>query len=134
MSTRARVAYVDSSALVKLVVPEPESEALRAELPHWDRHVSSALARVEVARACARVDARAARLAQRVVSALDLIAVDDALLDDAARLGPRELRSLDAIHVASALLVRDILGVAITYDERMRGALEAAGVPTAAPS
>jgi uncharacterized protein len=126
-------AYIDSSALVKLVIPEPESAALRAELARWERHVSSALVRVEVVRACARVDARARGIAEEVVRALDLVAVDDELLDRAARVDPSALRSLDAIHVASALLVSDGLGVVIAYDERLTQAMTAVGLPTAAP-
>jgi predicted nucleic acid-binding protein len=133
VSTAATVAYVDSSALVKLVVPEPESAALRVELARWDRHVSSALARVEVVRACARVDRRAIAPAEQIVRALDLIAVDDGLLDEAARLTPAELRSLESIHLASALLLGDAVGVAIVYDERMLTAMRAAGIPTASP-
>ena len=133
MSAAAGVAYIDSSALVKLVIPEPESAALRDELSQWDRHVSSALARVEVVRACARVDPKARGTAERVVRALDLIAVEEALLDEAARISPVELRSLDAIHLASALLLGDALGVAIAYDERMLQALDASGLATASP-
>lgn len=127
------VAYVDSSALVKLVIAEPETTALRVELARWEQHVSSALARVEVVRACSRVDAKARPIAEQVVAAIDLIAVDDSLLDEAALLPPDELRSLDAIHVASALLLGDAVGVAVTYDERMREAIDAAGIPTVAP-
>ena len=127
------VAYVDSSALVKLVIPEPESAALRAELARWERQVSSALVRVEVVRACARVDARARGIAEQVVRALDLVAVDDELLDRAAQVGPSALRSLDAIHVASALLVSDALGVVIAYDARLTQAMAASGLPTTTP-
>lgn len=133
MSATPRAAYLDSSALVKLVVPEPESEALRAELARWEQAVSSAVARVEVVRACARVDERARPLAEEVVSAVDLVAADEALLDAATRVEPPDLRSLDAIHVASALLVADALGVVLVYDERLSVAMEAAGLPVAAP-
>ena len=133
MSSAPAVAYIDSSALVKLAIPEPESDALRAELARWERHVSSALARVEVVRACARVDAKARRIAEQVVGALDLIAVDDRVLEEAALLGPADLRSLDAIHLASALLLGDALGVAIVYDDRLMEAMRAAGVPAATP-
>jgi predicted nucleic acid-binding protein len=126
-------AYVDSSALVKLVIPEPESTALRAELARWERHVSSALVRVEVVRACARVDAGAREIAEKAVGALDLIALDDDLLEQASRIDPPSLRTLDAIHVASALLVADALAVVVVYDERLAQAMAAAGLPTAAP-
>jgi uncharacterized protein len=133
VSSAPTVAYIDSSALVKLAIPEPESDALRAELAKWERHVSSALARVEVMRACARVDAKARRIAEQVVGALDLIAVDDRVLEEAALLGPVELRSLDAVHFASSLLLGDALGVAIAYDDRLLEAMSAAGIPTATP-
>ena len=133
MSAAQAVAYLDSSALVKLVIPEPESDALRAELAIWARHVSSALARVEVIRACARVDVKARLAAERVVDALDLIALDDGVLREAARVGTVELRSLDAIHVASALVIGDALGVVFAYDERLVEAMGAAGIPTANP-
>ena len=134
MSPAAGVAYVDSSALVKLVIPEPESDALRAELARWQRHVSSALARTEVVRACARVAPAAREVAERVVAALDLVAVDDELLGEAARLEPAELRTLDSIHLASALLLRETIGVAIAYDARLLEAMSAAGLPAAAPA
>jgi uncharacterized protein len=134
VSATPTIAYVDSSALVKLVVPEAESHALRSELGEWERHVSSALARVEVVRACARVSAKATRTAEQVVDALDLISVDNAVLRKAAQLEPAELRSLDAIHVASALVLGDALGVAIVYDDRLVQAMAAAGIATAAPS
>ncbi len=133
MSAAPTVVYIDSSALVKLVVPEPESDALRAELAGWDRHVSSALARVEVVRACARVDEKAGRIAEQVVGALDLIALDERVLEEAALLRPVELRSLDSIHLASALLLGDALGVALVYDERLLEAMQATGMPVAAP-
>ena len=133
MSSASAVAYIDSSALVKLAIPEPESDALRAELAGWERHVSSALARVEVVRACARVDAKARRIAEQIVGALDLIAVDDRVLEEAAVLGPVDLRSLDAIHLSSALLLGDALGVVIAYDDRLVEAMKAAGIPTATP-
>jgi predicted nucleic acid-binding protein len=133
VSSAPTVAYIDASALVKLVIPEPESDALRAELANWDRHVSSALARVEVVRACARIDAKSGRAAEQIVGELDLIAVDQDVLEEAALLRPAELRSLDSIHLASALLLGDALGVAIAYDDRLLAAMQAAGIRATAP-
>jgi predicted nucleic acid-binding protein len=133
VSAAASAVYVDSSALVKLVIPEPESAALRTELAKWDRHISSALAQVEVVRACARVDAKARRIAERVVSALDLIAVDDQVLAEAAGLEPTDLRSLDAIHLASALVLGEALCSAISYDEKLAKAMRRAGISIIAP-
>lgn len=133
MSAGQGVVYLDSSALVKLVVSEAESTALRTELIRWERHASSALARTEVPRACARVDPGLRATALRVVGALDLIAVDDEILDQAAALPPSELRTLDAIHVATALRLAQALGAVITYDVRLLGAMRDAGLPALSP-
>jgi predicted nucleic acid-binding protein len=127
------VAYVDSSALIKLVVPEAESEALRAEVGRWSRHASSALARTEVVRAAVRVDPEARERARRVVRAVSLIAVTDEILDRAAELEPTALRSLDAVHLASALSLEGVLGTVVTYDVRLGEAAGAAGLDVRAP-
>jgi predicted nucleic acid-binding protein len=129
----APVAYLDSSALIKLVVPEAETEPLRVELATWHRHASSALARTEVVRAAARVDAGARERARRVVHAISLIAATDAILDRAAELEPAALRSLDAVHLASALSLGAALGSVVTYDVRLQEAAAAAGLDVRAP-
>jgi predicted nucleic acid-binding protein len=129
----APVAYLDSSALIKLVVPEAETERLRLELAAWSRYASSALVRIEVVRAAARVDARARERARRVVGAISLVAVTDEILDRAAELEPATLRSLDAVHLASALSLEDALGSVLTYDVRLQEAATAAGVDVRAP-
>ncbi len=97
--------YLDSSALVKLVVPETETNALLDLLADWEDRVSSALAAVEVPRATRRTsDSELAhRRAARVVEGVHLVTIDDEVLEIAARLAPTNLRSLDAIHLASAL-------------------------------
>lgn len=125
--------YLDTSALVKLVVPEPESAALRAELARWNRRVSSALVRAELIRASVRVGTGARRLAERMLATLDLIAVDDAILDAAGRLRPAELRTLDAIHLASAQVLGSALGGLVAYDTRLLESAKAARLPTIVP-
>jgi predicted nucleic acid-binding protein len=127
------VAYLDSSALIKLVVPEAETEPLRLELAGWSRHASSALARTEVVRAAGRVDAAVRERARRVVRALSLIAVTDEILDRAADLEPVVLRPLDAVHLASALSLEAALGTVVTYDARLAEAASAAGLDVRAP-
>jgi uncharacterized protein len=127
------VAYADSSALVKLVIPEPESAALRAVLARWPRVASSALAVVEVPRAVVRAHAAARPLALRVLADLITLAVDDVVLERASQIGPPELRTFDAIHVASAEQLGDELGVVISYDERLLSAAEAHGFRVACP-
>jgi uncharacterized protein len=133
LSARPAILYLDSSALVKLVVPEPETEPLRAEIARWDRHVSSALVRTEVVRACARVSSAARRVAERVVASLDLLAIDDAILDAAARLKPLELRTLDAVHLASAQVLGEALGAVVAYDARLIEGARAARLTTVSP-
>lgn len=126
------IAYLDSSALVKLVLAEPESGALRAALADWPERASSALAKVEVARATRAVRGDLERAAQ-VLARVSLIPVDGGLLDGAAEVEPEALRSLDAIHLASALSLDERLGVLVTYDRRMLAAAAAAGAPALAP-
>ena len=128
--SRSQLLYLDSSALVKLVSPEPETPALLRLLHDWPERVSSVLARVEVLRATRRLGDEAARLrrAEQVLSRIALIRIDDVVLDAAARLAPTDLRSLDAIHLATALSVRRQLGALVTYDPRLAAAARAARV------
>ena len=97
--------YVDSSALVKLVLPEAESTALLTLLGDQVEPISSALATVEVMRAARRAsrDSEVHTRAAVVMAALHLVRVDDEILAGAANIEPETLRSLDAIHLASAL-------------------------------
>ena len=133
MSRAPTAVYLDASALVKLVVPEPESPALRAELARWDRRVSSALVRAELIRAAARVGAAARRLAERVLTTLDLVAVDDAILDAAGRVRPADLRTLDAVHLVSAQALGPALGGFVAYDARLLAGAQGARLPTIVP-
>jgi predicted nucleic acid-binding protein len=117
----ASLVYLDSSAIVKLVVREPESRALFDWLETWPERVSSAIARVEVLRALMRSRAGAAsrRRALEVLERIALIPVDRPVLDGASEVGPSGLRALDAVHLATALSVgRDLAGL-VTYDERL---------------
>jgi len=126
-------AYVDSSALVKLVVREPESAALRAFLRRRTARASCALARVEVLRAVRHHGPAAIARAHQVVERLELMRLDDGLLDAAARLPIEPLRSLDAIHLAAAQRLGHDLSVLVSYDERMLAAARRLGIPVASP-
>jgi hypothetical protein len=126
--------YLDSSAIVKLIVDEPASSALRSHLAGRGDLVSSALARTEVGRALLAWDVPTARRCAVVLEGIDLVAIADAILAEAAVLQPPQLRSLDAIHVATAhQLGADLLEL-VTYDRRMQAAAEALGMPVAAPA
>jgi hypothetical protein len=125
--------YLDSSALVKLVVAEPESTALRRYLRRRRPLVSSALARTEVLRAVLlEGDAGSAR-ARDVLSSVDLIRVNDRVLNAAGALPPPDIRSLDAIHLATAQLLGSDLGRVVTYDDRMREAADGLSLETHTP-
>lgn len=123
--------YLDSSALVKLVVAEPESPALRRFLKAHRQRMSCALARVEVPRAVRGHGAGAITRARRVLARTNLLQLDDALLDAAAALDPGVLRSLDAIHVAAAQTLGETLTALVTYDKRMATAAELVDLPLA---
>jgi predicted nucleic acid-binding protein len=125
--------YLDSSAIVKLVITEPESDALRRHLRRRRPLVSSALARTEVLRALLPAGDAAVAAGRAVLAGIDLARVNDRILNAAGALLPHDLRSLDAIHVATALELRDEVGQVVTYDDRMVLAARAFGLRTASP-
>lgn len=114
-------AYVETSAVLKLVVPEPESESLRLELGRWPDWITSELTAVECHRALRRerVNSSVVARAEHVLAQCAWIRIDGDVLKLAACIGPRELRSLDAIHLATALSIGDCPEAFITYDERL---------------
>jgi len=126
--------YLDSSAIVKLVVQEAESAALRRYLRSDARRVSCALARVEVVRAVRPQGAVTMTRARTQLGRIDLVVLDDKLLDDAAEIGEGSaLRSLDAIHLAAASSLASDVDVIVTYDSRMAGGATALGLPAVSP-
>jgi len=129
-----RVTYLDSSAIVKLVVGEPESRALRQFLRRRAPHVSSALARVEVTRAVLPLGGAAIERARTVLGRIDLVRITDRVLRSAGELSPPEVRSLDAIHLATiGELGRQVARV-VTYDDRLAAAVTAIGWSVASPA
>jgi predicted nucleic acid-binding protein len=111
--------YLDSSAIVKLAVREPESLALRRYLRRRQPLVSSALARTEVLRALLPAGDEAVTRGRTVLQRIDLVRVNDRILNAAGVLRPPPLRSLDAIHLATAQELGDELSALVTYDDRM---------------
>ena len=126
------IAYLDSSAFVKTVVREPESERLLAWLADWPERVSCTLLRTEAVRAVRPAGEPAIARARLLLATIPLVRLDDRLLDAAAELRPR-LRSLDAIHLAAVQSLGVEIGAVVTYDVRMQHAAEELGLPVAAP-
>ncbi len=127
-----RVTYVDSSALVKLVVHEPESHRLNQYL-RGRSLVSSALARAEVARAVAGFGEMGTMRIRDVFARVEFVRINDRVLSVAGALVPVELRTLDAIHLATAGLFGDTLAVVVTYDLRMAEAALSSGLRAISP-
>lgn len=133
MSAEQRLISVDSSAIVKLAVAEPESAALRRYLSRRQSLVSSALARTEVARALMPAGPEAVARGEEVLRRIQLLRVNDRVLGEAGRMPPAELLSLDAIHLASARAFGSAVKQIVTYDERMADAAHACGWTVASP-
>ena len=126
--------YLDSSAIVKLAVREPESLALRRYLRRRQPLVSSALARAEVLRALLPGGDDAVARGRNVLRRLNLVRVTDRILDAAGVLEPPGLRSLAAIHLATAGALGAELGALVTYDVRMIAAAKRLGFRIVQPS
>jgi predicted nucleic acid-binding protein len=128
-----RATYVDSSAIVKLVVREPESAALLRYLRRRGPLVSSALARTEVLRALLPLGRPAVERGRSVLARIDLVRVNDRVLDAAGALLPVHVRSLDAIHLATAQQLGVDLARIVTYDGRMAVAARTLGFLVVSP-
>lgn len=126
--------YADTSALVKLVVAEPETDALltwlsdEAVVP-----VTCDLARTELMRVVRRGAPDRAVQARAVLDAMAILAVTADVFEEAGRLEPRTLRSLDAIHLAAALALGDDLEAMVAYDDRLAAAARANGIEVITP-
>ncbi len=125
--------YLDSSALVKLVLVERETAILRA----WAEErplASSVIAATEVLRAVRRTDPDLEPEARLVLTALVLLDLSVDILERAAAVPPTTLRTLDAVHIATALALGDELDAMVTYDARMADAAHLAGLRVDAPA
>lgn len=127
--------YLDSSAVMKLVRAEPETDALREwlEKNSAESLVTSELGRVEVLRAARRVDEPTVAQARAVIDFFDLVPLDRAVQDRACGLGSAALCALDALHLASALLIKGDVSSFASYDVRLAEAAADAGLPVVAP-
>lgn len=126
--------YLDTSALLKLITPEEHSDALAEFVDGRTDFVSSRLLAVEARRGALR---RAPQTLPRVdvfLTGVEMIAVSTTVVEHASRLPDPTLRSLDAIHLATALLVRGEIETVLAYDRRLLAAAAAHGLPTVAPA
>jgi uncharacterized protein len=128
--------YLDSSAFVKLFLPEPDSAALTRYLASRPLRVSALLLRTEVLRAAVRAALSPQRMAlvRALLEGLVYIGADVTLSDEAGIMRPAELRSLAAVHLASARTLGRKLEALVTYDQRLAGAAAWYGMAVVAPS
>ena len=128
------IAYIDSSALLKLAFPEAETPAIEADLADRDGLVSSRLCAIECARAYRRESGRTSlQSLDDLLEGVVFIEISAAIAEKASDTGPAELRALDAIHLASALSAGDPSLEVITYDRRLADAARAIGLTVVQP-
>ncbi len=125
--------YLDASALVKLVAPEPETEAVGLFLTDYRLQVTSVIATVEVRRAVARRPGVPPGRVDDVLGRTAVLALEPPVIEGAATIGPATLRTLDAIHLASAAELGEDLEAFVTFDRRLADAARALGMPVASP-
>jgi predicted nucleic acid-binding protein len=130
------VIYLDSTALVKLALSEPESEALTAWLGEHAGQplVSSSLHRTEVLRAIWRAEPAALPRGQRIIRRIERVVLSHEILDNAATVPPQKLGASAAIHLASALAIRRDLIALVAYDQALLDAATARGLTVASPA
>lgn len=124
--------YLDTSALAKLVRPEPETSALRRWMD-GKRWIVSDLHRTELRRAALRAGGRAPARADRLLAESDMLRIEAVTFDEAGFMEPARLRSLDALHLAAAISLGPDLGGIVAYDERLLQAASDSGIATASP-
>lgn len=128
------VVFLDASAAAKLILQEHESDALVTWLGVEPSLASSALIRVELLRLVRREQPAQLDRTRRLLADLVMREIDDEVLDRAGELAPRTLRTLDAIHLATASLLGPELEAVVTYDRRMIEAAHVCGLPVASPA
>lgn len=130
------VIYLDSSAFVKLFLPEPDSPVLSRFLASRPHRVSAMLLRSEALRTAVRAMLSPPRmlLVRALLDSVSFIPADLTLSDEAGILRPLDLRSLDAIHLATARSLGTNLAALVTYDQRLAGAAAWYGIPVVSPS
>lgn len=126
------VAYLDASAIVKLVRVEPESPSMLRWYQERERLVTSRVGVIESRRAARRGDGDLAQLAA-ILDRLEVFELDQGIDQRAGAIGPQALRTLDAIHLATAMAIPG-LGSFVTYDDRLADAARLLGLPVVRPA
>lgn len=127
-------AYLDTSALIKLVIAEQASSALRVYLGDGAVLLTSRLAEIEVTRAIRRHQFETPPDVDALFDEIEFRAIDLEVAAQAGRLKPSELRTLGAIHLATAVELRAELDAFVTYDERLADAARAHRLPVVSPT
>ncbi len=126
--------FVDTSAAVKLVVQEAESDALVGWIASDDRQlVASDLLRTELLRATRRHAPELIGRARRVIDAMSIMTFSTATFERAGLIDPVSVRSLDALHLAAALELGDELDGIVAYDDRLIDAARWLGITVVSP-
>ncbi len=125
--------FLDTSAFLKLLVAEPESAALEAYLGDGLRRGGSVLLEIETIRAIRRFAPQQLDQARAALRQIQLVPIDGTVVQSAAMLNPEALRSLDAIHLATAISAGDLVTSFVTYDRQLAAAADQAGLRAVAP-
>ena len=128
------IAYIDASAFIKLFALEPESRAVATAIEEWPNLVASEILAVEAFRAALRLGGEAPPHVTRLLRRVVLLPLSSATRESAYRVGPPELRALDAIHLATALSQDARAAAIFTYDARLAQASADAGLRVLAPA
>jgi uncharacterized protein len=125
--------YVDTSALGRALLGEPETEAIRSLLSDYDAWWSSEVLVIELRRLGAREGLEAP--AEEMLEAFRLVPIDSASIERASRIAPTTVRSLDAIHLEAALQLheRDAINGVVTYDHQLQNGCDHHGLAVHAP-
>jgi uncharacterized protein len=129
------IAYIDASAFVKLFVLESESEAVAMEIDReWPNLFASEILAVEAFRVALRHGGEASARATSLLRQVVLLPLSQTTREIAYRVGPSDLRTLDAIHLATALSQEARADAILTYDKRLAQASTAAGLRALSPA
>ena len=124
--------FLDSSAILKLIVEEPESKTLRRFIPEYK--MASRLSRLEVLRNVHRIDPKKVSTARDKLDGIFYVEINTPVLKNAEEIAlAMEIKSLDAIQAGSALFLKDSIAGVISYDKNLNRALKSLGIKVYAP-